>query len=227
MSFLAPFPVLLLDMNGTFMFSGDRFGPEQDYAATYGQLGGTRAADRVVGLIQGCYARLLACYNDPDQHTVFPRVADTLRALPEAAGLDEDEIARMADVFAFHECGRVPSAYAAALRHLTTRHRLGLVTDIWAEKARWLAELHRAAVLDAFETCVFSSDLGCVKPSPEVFEEALATLRVGPADCAMIGDSPRDMEGAQSVGIATIWVGTKPPPLAVDGVVPSLLALVE
>ena len=32
---LSRFTVVLLDMNGTFMFGGDRFGAEQDFAATY------------------------------------------------------------------------------------------------------------------------------------------------------------------------------------------------
>ena len=39
-SILSRFTVVLLDMNGTFMFGGDRFGPEQDFAATYHALGG-------------------------------------------------------------------------------------------------------------------------------------------------------------------------------------------
>jgi len=37
--FLDQFPVLLLDMNGTFMFGHDRFGPDEDYYATYRPLG--------------------------------------------------------------------------------------------------------------------------------------------------------------------------------------------
>jgi len=37
-SMLSRFTVVLLDMNGTFMFGGDRFGPEQDFAATYHAL---------------------------------------------------------------------------------------------------------------------------------------------------------------------------------------------
>ncbi|OLC77215.1 MAG: hypothetical protein AUH78_05035 [Gemmatimonadetes bacterium 13_1_40CM_4_69_8] len=35
---------VLLDMNGTFMFQGDRFGTDQDYAATYRTLGGRQLA---------------------------------------------------------------------------------------------------------------------------------------------------------------------------------------
>lgn len=45
MRFLDQFSVLLLDMNGTFMFGHDRFGPDQDYFATYQRVGG-RSLDR-------------------------------------------------------------------------------------------------------------------------------------------------------------------------------------
>ena len=45
MRFLDQFSVLLLDMNGTFMFGHDRFGPDEDYFATYASLGG-RNLDR-------------------------------------------------------------------------------------------------------------------------------------------------------------------------------------
>ena len=41
MRVLDRFKVILLDMNGTFMFGQDRFGPEEDFAATYRRLGGT------------------------------------------------------------------------------------------------------------------------------------------------------------------------------------------
>lgn len=40
MPFLDNFSAILLDMNGTFMFGHDRFGPEEDYYATYCVMGG-------------------------------------------------------------------------------------------------------------------------------------------------------------------------------------------
>ena len=42
MAFLDRFAALLLDMNGTCMFGHDRFGPDQDYVATYRSHGGIR-----------------------------------------------------------------------------------------------------------------------------------------------------------------------------------------
>jgi 5'-nucleotidase len=36
---LPQFAAVLFDTNGTFMFGEDRFGPDQDYAATYRSSG--------------------------------------------------------------------------------------------------------------------------------------------------------------------------------------------
>lgn len=58
-SMLSRFSVVLLDMNGTFMFGGDRFGPEENFAASYHRLGGSRLADRVVQEgVRACFEEL-------------------------------------------------------------------------------------------------------------------------------------------------------------------------
>ena len=63
---LSRFVAVLLDMNGTLMFGGDRFGPDQDYAATYRTLGGSRLATEIVQTtITACYATMERIYNDP------------------------------------------------------------------------------------------------------------------------------------------------------------------
>jgi putative hydrolase of the HAD superfamily len=90
---LSRFAAVLLDMNGTLMFGGDRFGPDQDYAATYRTLGGSRLATEMVqATITACYATMERIYNDPERCDSFPRVLDTLRTLPHAKGLDEAEL---------------------------------------------------------------------------------------------------------------------------------------
>src|SRR2546426_828481 len=62
---LSRFGAVLLDMNGTLMFGGDRFGPDQDYAATYRSLGGSRLAPEVVqATITACHETKEWIYND-------------------------------------------------------------------------------------------------------------------------------------------------------------------
>ena len=56
MRLLDTFPVLLLDMNGTFMFGEDRFAVGEDFHATYRSVGGSRlSAAKVTRFIRACY----------------------------------------------------------------------------------------------------------------------------------------------------------------------------
>src|SRR5205809_5465855 len=158
---LSRFAAVLLDMNGTLMFSGDRFGPDQDYAATYRTLGGSR-----------CYETLERIYNDPERCDSFPRVLDTLRTLPHAQGLDDGELKLLEDVVAQHERGQVPDPYAVLLRGLARSHPLGLVANILSRKELWLEEFRRAGALDLFANTVFSSYGPSDTPSRTLFHHA-------------------------------------------------------
>jgi hypothetical protein len=55
MRLLDTFPVLLLDMNGTFMFGADRFSVGEDSHATFRVVGGLRLSTvEVTGFIRAC-----------------------------------------------------------------------------------------------------------------------------------------------------------------------------
>lgn len=227
-SILDRFSVVLLDMNSTFMFDEDRFGPEQDYAATYRSFGGTLSAEWICHLIGDCYDRLDALYLDPARHDSFPTVKETLRSLSDADQLSETELDRLEQTFAAHELGRVPEEYAAALRRLATSHRLALVADVWAQKEPWLKELRRVGVLNLFEATVFSSEIGSVKPSPRSFLAAVEKLNAEPEDCVVVGDSARrDIGGAKAAGLPAVWIGQSEPPEAADYAVRDLLDLIQ
>ncbi len=173
---LSRYAGVLLDMNGTFMFGGDRFGPEQDYAATYRALGGRQLAAGVVqGTITACFETMGAIYDDPARCDSFPQLLDTLRDLPAARHLPEGELKLLERVIAEHELGRVSDTYALALKRLAATHRLGLVANILSPKDLWLDEFARAGVLNLFATLVFSS-LRC------------------------------DIGGAAAAGLATVWI---------------------
>ncbi|MEM9664749.1 MAG: HAD family hydrolase [Bacteroidota bacterium] len=214
-------------MNSTFMFGEDRFGPEQDYAATYQALGGRLPAERVQALIGACYEHLYAQYLSPAHHERFRTLREAWRALPSTHDLPNVELERLEQTFAAHELGHVPAVYAAALQRLAVTHRLGLVADIWAPKEPWLAELRRAGVLEVFETTVFSSDIGCVKPSPRGFLTAIQRMQATPDECVVIGDSARrDVAGARAAGLTAIWVGKGDPPPGAAHTVRDLLELI-
>ncbi|MEZ4697377.1 MAG: HAD family hydrolase [Rhodothermales bacterium] len=198
--------IVLLDMNGTFMFGGDRFGPDEDYWLAYREFGGTRDRDTVNRSIKTVFDHLAVRYNDPGFFDSFPRVEEALAVVNP--GLSDDEVGRLAAVFARHELGRIPDEYSEAVRALATRHRLGIVGDIWAEKSLWIDELDRAGILHLFEAVVISSDIGSVKPSPALMRTALRIMKAEPDDAIVIGDSAfRDGGGALAAGVPFILVG--------------------
>ena len=195
-------------MNGTFMFGGDRFGPGQDYAATYRALGGRQLAPAAVqGTITACFEIMGAIYDDPARCDSFPSVRDTLRDLPDARNLSNAEIQLLERVIAQHELGNVPDSYARALQALAGSHRLGVVANILSLKGPWVDEFARAGVLNLFATTVFSSDTRSIKPSRRLFEQALSALGAPRSDVVFVGDSLRcDIGGAGGAGFATVWI---------------------
>ena len=204
--FLDRFKVILLDLNGTFMFGQDRFGPTENFAATYRGSGGERlAAAEVEQAVRTTYDRMASDEENPAMYDNFPQVANVLRAL--FPSLPDDELDRIEQVITLHELGRVPEVYAECLRGLAQAHRLGLVANIWCKKDHWLRELERAGVLDLLEFPVFSSDHRSIKPSPVLFDVAFRPFGVSKEDAVFVGDSlVNDIEGAKSFGISAIWI---------------------
>jgi HAD superfamily hydrolase (TIGR01509 family) len=101
----------------------------------------------------------------------------------------------------------VLASAAALLESLRDRGlRTGLVANSWPDPPRVLradAEaLGLAAHLDAM---VFSGEVGCRKPAPEIFLRACEELRVDPAAAVFVGDDlERDVQGASRVGMTTV-----------------------
>ena len=223
MSILDPFSVLLLDMNGVFMFGEDRFGLEQDFHSTYRDLGGTRlGASEVNQAIRSCYEGMAREYESPRHFDDFPTVKEGLRRY---AGTDDADLDDLEATFALHERGSVPPAHADFIRELSRTHQLGLVSNIWAPKQPWLEELDRAGILDAFRVLVFSSDSRSIKPSPVLFRTALQAFPAGSA-VLFVGDSLRcDIVPAKELGLSTAWITPETPLESADHVVPDLLSL--
>ena len=207
---LRSFSGILLDLNGTFMFGQDRFGPQYDYYATYCSMGGNvLAGDELRAGIDSCFAELDRISNNSARYDSFPSVADVLRTLPETSHLPNRERLLVESVYAYHEVGHVPSSYAVVLQELALTHRLGLVSNIWSKKEIFVLELERAEVLKLFSALVFSSEGICIKPSRAIFDQAVAGLTLPLQDVVMIGDNLQcDVGGAAAAGLASIWINS-------------------
>ncbi|MDP9863299.1 MULTISPECIES: HAD-IA family hydrolase [Streptosporangium] len=124
-------------------------------------------------------------------------------ALPSVAAAFEDALGRNVTLF--------PEA-RAALRRLSRRFRLALVTDGIAHVQR--AKLRRTRIGGFFEHVVIAPEVGLRKPDGELLHHTLDLLEAKAGDALMVGDSPASDGGcAQAAGVDFCWVNrTQAPP---------------
>lgn len=220
---LQQFDLLLLDLNGTFMFGQDRFGPEQKYFSTYRENGGRILPAFIVNdMVSTLVAELELTANDSQRFDSFPSVFETLKSLNRdrnwLAGKNElSELERIECVVAEHELGTIPDKHAQLILQLSATHTLGLVCNLWSKKDLWQKELQRCGLAQAFRWIVFSSDGTSTKPSKQIFDRILSQWQGPRNKITMIGDSlQRDVLGAHNSGIAAIWVKGEQQPKKCD-----------
>jgi putative hydrolase of the HAD superfamily len=132
---------------------------------------------------------------------------DLLREL--LGDLSTDEVDRFIDVE--HGVWRPAHAVLVAAQALVEALRsrglkTGIVANAWPDPGRVLrADLVGFGLTDLFDVCVFSSEVGFAKPSPEIFLHALGELGVDPLAAMYVGDSlVGDVQGAAEVGMTTV-----------------------
>ncbi|MGN6217534.1 MAG: HAD family hydrolase [Solirubrobacterales bacterium] len=83
--------------------------------------------------------------------------------------------------------------------------RLGIVCDVGFTRGELLRSLlAREGLLDRFDGWAFSDEVGHYKPSPRIFEAALAALGTEPGEAMHVGDLRRtDVAGAAALGMKT------------------------
>ncbi len=99
----------------------------------------------------------------------------------------------------------VPQETIAVLEALKARgQKLGLISNADVmEVAAW----HRSPIAPVFGAAVFSCEVGCVKPEPEIYRLCLDRLGVRPAQCVFVGDGgSRELEGARALGLTTVMI---------------------
>jgi FMN phosphatase YigB (HAD superfamily) len=214
--FIDDFTVLLLDMGNTFMFGCNRFGKDIDYSATYSRCGGTVLDTQTLSAVMDALlTRLLTDYRNPACYDAFGTVGEYLRELPVAKTLPSEELDILERVFGEHEAGHIPSSHVRVLRELNRSHVLGLISNIWSNRAFFEAEFKKADILDLFTVIVWSSEYGSIKPSTRLFRVALDALEVNAESVLFVGDNPkRDIVGAKATGMKAAWLRNDIRPLS-------------
>lgn len=84
--------------------------------------------------------------------------------------------------------------------------RLGIVCDVGFTRGELLRELLAGeGLLEHFGGWAFSDEVGHYKPSPQIFEAALAALGAAPEEAMHVGDLRRtDIAGAAALGMRTV-----------------------
>ena len=106
-----------------------------------------------------------------------------------------------------HRAGhpRIPGAVELVFRLHDSGVPLGILTNGPADIQR--LKLQQLGAAECFVATIVSGEVGLGKPDPAVFRIALQALDTSPGDTVMVGDSwNRDIEGAEAVGMRSIWV---------------------
>ncbi len=208
MRFIDKFDVILLDMGNTFMFDCDRFSELEYFGKTYRQLSGILLKDaQVKSIMSDVFNRMGKDYENPEYYECFPPVKSYLIQVLKENNLPISEIELLEQVFAMHEIGTVPDTHAEAIGQLSRTHKLGVVSNIWCKSEFCLNEFHRVGIAHLFETIIFSSDYGIIKPSPLIYRKAIEQISVDESKIVFVGDNLLfDITGAKAVGLSAVWI---------------------
>ena len=98
------------------------------------------------------------------------------------------------------------------VRYLAEKYPLTIVTNGFIEVQ--YEKFDKSGLRDCFAHIVLSEEVGCQKPNPRIFEEALHMNGLQAEDVVMIGDSwNSDIQGAINAGIDQIWIRKSNDPL--------------
>lgn len=137
------------------------------------------------------------------------RVRATFRAADSSARFDDFE-AFFAQLFldmGLASAWQVVPGGEALLRELRVRGwAIGVVSNF---DRRLHSILDGLALRPLLDSVILSSDVGTAKPDPQIFEHALAELRVAAGRAWFVGDHPvQDVSGARDAGLRAIDVST-------------------
>ena len=98
------------------------------------------------------------------------------------------------------------------VRYLAKKYPLTVVTNGFIEVQ--YEKFDKSGLRDCFSHIVLSEEVGCQKPNPRIYEEALRMNGVSAEEAVMIGDSwNSDIQGAINAGIDQIWIRRSKDPL--------------
>lgn len=93
------------------------------------------------------------------------------------------------------------------LEALRGKYKLGVISDTWPSIVPVLEEF---GLPGYFDTLTYSFEVGCFKPDPRMFADALGKMGLPPEQCVFIDDTAQNLVGAQKLGIQPVQIRKKP-----------------
>jgi HAD superfamily hydrolase (TIGR01509 family) len=178
---------VIFDMGGVILRTEDTR-PREELAAGLG-LSRLQLEDRVWKAESSLQADIGAISEDEHWGLVLDRLAiprDQLQVFREKywSGDREDE-----HLIAF-------------LHSLRPNYRTGLLSNAWSGIRLSVSENYH--FLEAFDTTIFSAEVGMRKPEPGIYLHILNILEVEPQEAVFLDDFPENIEGARELGIQAV-----------------------
>ena len=85
------------------------------------------------------------------------------------------------------------------IRDLKAKYRVALISNADAVFLR--KELQERGLTELFDEIFISSELGMIKPEPEIFEYATSKLEVQPHEVILVDDQAKNVDAAAKLGI--------------------------
>ena len=130
-------------------------------------------------------------------------------ALPPHLG---DEAVEVYHVHYERQHGALAQPFEGITEMLAAIKSRGLLTGVMTGKGRRSAKITLAALAweGMFDAVVTGEDVTHQKPHPEGLLKVTEQLRVAPAECVFVGDSPADIGAGKNAGMRTIVAGWHP-----------------
>ena len=97
---------------------------------------------------------------------------------------------------------RVDAEVVAIAKELKLKYRIALLSNAPSSFIRNLLAVHDLE--QHFHEIVISSEVGMVKPNPEIFEYTLSKLGVSASEVIFIDDNPGHVAAAEKIGIKSV-----------------------
>jgi putative hydrolase of the HAD superfamily len=209
-----PPKVIFLDAVGTLF--GVQGSVGQVYQAVAQKFGVNVPSDR---LTQAFFQAFRAA-----SPMAFPQMQPS--QVPQAEYQWWEAIARATfeEVGAFKQFPDFGQFFAALYQHFATAQPWFIYPDVLPALKTWRSQgielgivsnfdsrlypvIHALHLNPFFSSITISTEVGAAKPSPQVFEAALAKHKIRPDQAWHIGDScEEDYQGAKAVGLKAIWL---------------------